>query len=457
MVPGADYPSSSPIPPATERGKSPTELVTQVACKALSQGGYTKTSNLEEKKLTTTPSFVSGWEIQQLGNFYTCKQIKSKREIQDLNLKQFPVLQQFQEDIEWILTKRGTEISHFFSALGIRIENGAVCIPIKEELEKNLSLYREKNPKFPALKLAKVDQVLPPDVFLDLMLKNDLIFSKPPELIHDIGYHILPTLIRIFQNPEDYEPYKRGIASLFSCLTAQLNKASSHFEEFVAPVNRLLKTQSSMAIQPEEWRLMRPLLEFSMSGCLDIVSTEEGSMPCDKDLEKKLFETQNSIIVGNFYNWKQYWQKEISLSLSPEDFDKVLEIEGFDRAQDFLKALYFPAIISEIEKYEELLKKRFDEVQVSPDVFMDRLRQKLQTSPTAATPLPSWDALQAPLTLVLTLALEELRSFHFAIYPYSDDTKIRESLIDLVWEKSQNTPSKLNPLILFEAFKELLA
>lgn len=120
------------------------------------------------------------------------------------------------------------------------IQNEAVFItPSKELLEKNISSYRERHPNFPELSLVEVDNILSPEEFFNLVLDHDGICTKPPELIHDAYYHLIPLLLNLFRDPENYRPYKTSLKNLCSSLKEQLDQAKKLPKEMVDSLNRI--------------------------------------------------------------------------------------------------------------------------------------------------------------------------------------------------------------------------
>lgn len=106
----------------------------------------------------------------------------------------------------------------FFQSVGIELDDKkrTLKIPKKGELEARLLAYRKKEPDFPNLRCIHVTEILPNADFFKYMLTYDMIFSDPPDLIHDVCFHIIPLLKRIFLYKEGYKTYKEQIFSTFT-------------------------------------------------------------------------------------------------------------------------------------------------------------------------------------------------------------------------------------------------
>jgi hypothetical protein len=124
--------------------------------------------------------------------------------------------------------------------------------PKKEILKTKLEKYREKDPFFPELSLIEVTDILPAEDFLHLMLTKDIILSDPPDLIHDICFHVIPILRRVFMFPEGYKLYKEQIASIFRELQEEFDRSNENFDEFISPVNQILVKKQKQQITKAE-------------------------------------------------------------------------------------------------------------------------------------------------------------------------------------------------------------
>jgi len=339
MVIGPDPPPS--FFPRGSRKEDPTATVIGQVAKAVLADIVTVSPAIDPKRVEAEENFRSAYEFKELEDSFKFIQTKSLEEIIELNQEQFPVLQQNFEAIDQMLGEPGSTVCNFFKELGIFIDpsDKSLHFPKKETLEQKLVSFRQKYPDFPPLSIAQNTGIVQPDAFLNISLENDFIYSDPPELIHDICYHLLPMLKRIFLNPTQYEPFRKEVVKTFTELGATLDKAKADFEGFISPMNKILQNQGLRPIKKEEWTLMQGILKFTMSGCLDILATDSNKFLQGGKVREYLFQSQKSLIDGSsHFSWPETWAKE--LSLSKQNLANVLAIIRSGRHEDFLKALY---------------------------------------------------------------------------------------------------------------------
>jgi len=300
------------------------------------------------KRVEAERSFRSAYKSEKVGDSFKFIQTRSYDEIRELNQEQFPVLQQSFAVIDHHLGKPGSNVCNFFKELGIFVDysDKSLHFPDKETLEQKLVSFRQKHSDFPLLSIAQVNEIVQPDAFLKILLENDFIYSDPPELIHDICYHLIPMLKRIFLNPNQYEPFRNEVVKTFKELGATLDRAETDFEGFISPINKILQRQELRPITKEEWTLMQGILKYTISACLDNLATVSNIFLPAGQVREYLFQLQKSLIQpspkipGQFSGegWPELWAQE--LSLSQENLDKVLTIITSGRHVDFLYALY---------------------------------------------------------------------------------------------------------------------
>ena len=339
MVIGPDPPPS--FFPGGSRKEDPTTMKISQVAKAVLADIVTVSPALDPKRVEAEGSFRSAYEFEELEDCFKFIQTKSLEEIIELNQEQFPVLQQNFEAIDLMLGKPGSDVCNFFKELGIFVDpsDKSLHFPKKETLEQKLVSFRQKHPDFPPLSIAQVTEIVQPDAFLKILLENDFIYSDPPELIHDICYHLIPMLKRIFINPSQYEPFRKEVAKTFTELGATLDRAKTDFEGFISPMNKILQNQGLRPITKEDWTLMQGILKFTMSGCLDVLATDSNEFLQEGKVREYLFDSQKSLIDGSSHpSWPETWAKE--LFLSKQNLAKVLTIIRSGRHEDFLKALY---------------------------------------------------------------------------------------------------------------------
>jgi hypothetical protein len=190
----------------------------------------------------------------ELEDFFVCNQHLNEEETLKLNIKQFPAAQLNLKSVSKLINEKGFEVMSFLRNLGISFnkDTQTLYFPKKEILKTKLEKYREKDPFFPELSLIEVTDILPAEDFLHLMLTKDIILSDPPDLIHDICFHVIPILRRVFMFPEGYKLYKEQIASIFRELQEEFDRSNENFDEFISPVNQILVKKQKQQITKAE-------------------------------------------------------------------------------------------------------------------------------------------------------------------------------------------------------------
>lgn len=355
MIPGTG-PSKPPEQQHNPEKPDPlAHRVDSIARAAIPKGA--EGTSIDPKRVKVEETFVSAWEFTDCGNHWTCTQKLSEDELNQLNGKQFPASQQTIEETRELLGKPGSPKAEFFKNFGIfyDLETSTLHIPKRNTLEKKLEEYREQNRSFPQLKMVQATEIVAPAEFLKILLENDVIFSDPPELAHDVSCHIIPLLQTVFENPEAYTPSREKISSTISNISAELEKAQNDFKSFIAPINQLLIKRGEKPINSEEWSRIQDLLEYSLSGSVDFVTANLDKFILKEELNFLLFQTQLRVIRGtSMQRWQQAWKKE--LNLSPKEFDDLKVIADSDRTRILLLALYVPQISALVEQLEKNLK-----------------------------------------------------------------------------------------------------
>jgi hypothetical protein len=302
--------------------------------------------------------FVSAYSCEQQGESFVFKQVLKDKEIEELNLKQYPVLQMNFSDIKHLVNHQGFA-QVFLKNLGILIDTGSQTLrfPTKNALEGKLE----------ELSIVQVSEILPFKEFLELMLTNDVIFSDLPHLIHDVCFHIIPLLLRLSKHPDGYKLYRATIVSTFRELGKEFEEAQKNFREFIAPLNLFFFKRNP--IKQEEWRLYESVLQFSMGACLDILSVDGGPFLHGNELKKHLFKIQTQVLRDE--RWLKAWQKE------SEIMGGVLSETEQNRSTAILQALYARPFIFEVERIKDLLTEQLGMEKKNPEAFLAFLNKRL--------------------------------------------------------------------------------
>lgn len=356
MIIGPDPPP--PFFSSGSRKEEPTTIKISQVAKDVLADIVTVSPALDLKRVKVEEeTFVSAWNFEDLGDSYRCTQKLSDDELNTLNGKQFPATQQTIEEIRELLGKPGSPKAEFLKNFGIfyDLQTSTLQIPKKITLEKKLEDYREQKRSFPQLSIVQATEIVAPAEFLKILLKNDVIFSDPPELSHDVSCHIIRLLLTVFEYPEAYTHFREKISSTISNVSAELEKAKDDFKSFIAPINQLLIKRGEKPIDSGEWSTIQGLLEYSLSGCVDTLTANLDKYTLRKDLNLVLFQTQLRVIQGTrMQPWQQAWEK--ALKLSPEQFADLKKIADSKRAETLLLALYVPQISALVEQLEKNLE-----------------------------------------------------------------------------------------------------
>ncbi|MBM3196333.1 MAG: hypothetical protein FJZ62_06290 [Chlamydiae bacterium] len=397
------HPSSLPGSSKPQDEAKTSKSVAAVAYPLLAR---TQSTPLDPSRVQKKEPFISAWTFEDQGDFFVCSQHLDEEKTLKLNIKQFPVVQMNFTSVRKLINEKGFKVMFFLKSLGISIDDATqtLLFPKKENLRKNLDTYSEKNPSFPELSLSEVTDILPTDDFLHLMLTTDIILSDPPDLIHDICFHVIPILRRVFEFREGYRPYKEQIASTFSELQDEFDRSSKHFDEFISPVNQILAKKQKQQITRAEWDLMQDILRFSMSACLDIISTFDETFEQDKELKKLLFKTQASVLMDQDrpMGWDLIWNKEFPKT--GIDHTTRCRIASSDRSKHFLFALYAQPFFKEVGSLKDALMRQLAQAKQDPTPFLASLDPELKKT----IPGDVWNQIQAPLEAAMKGAFEDL-------------------------------------------------
>jgi hypothetical protein len=393
MIEGTN-PSSLPGSSKPQDEAKTSESVASIALSVLAST-QSAPSPLDPSKVQTEDTFISGWKLEEEGKFFVCSQQLDDKKINELNIKQFPATQKNFDSLARMISERDPEVVSFLKSLGICIDTvkRTLHFPQKSFLKEKIAEYRKDNPTFPELSLIEVTHILPPDDFLHLMLTKDIILSEPPDLIHDICFHVIPILSRVFKFRQGYKPYKEMIASTFSELQEGFRKSSENFDKFISPVNQILAKKQEKIITKEEWHLMQDILRFSMSACLDIISTYDDAFEQDKELKKLLFQTQAYVIIyeDRPAGWDLVYNKKFPKT--GDEFLRRYRIASSDRSKHFLFALYAQPFFKEVESLKDGLISQLAQAKQDPTPFLTSLDPELKKT----IPEDFWNQIQASL------------------------------------------------------------
>ena len=190
---------------------------------------------------------------------------------------------------------------------------------------------KESEAGFPEIQIAEVEDFLPEDEFLNLVLDGRLIWTKPPELIHDIWFHIIPQLLNFTKDPVGYQTHINVRNMLVNGIREQLNQADANPVQFLENLNPIIKQFGSTDIDMEVWNLVKSLIKYSLGAYLD----GETSLILKKIPKER--ETLRMFINGIFMivlneteiekKWQKVWSAE--LGFTKEDLLEAIPKEDF--------------------------------------------------------------------------------------------------------------------------------
>lgn len=155
-----------------------------------------------------------------------------------------------------------------------------------------------------------------------------------------------------------------------------MQQAKENFAQFIAPVNQILQSNRKTLITKGEWELMQDLLEFSMSACLDVLSTEQDRFTQGETLKRSLYDWQRNILRDQGDpSWGNYWKKELAPT---EENDQIMrKIIDSDRLENFLDALYDAVNRRKIAFLGSKLKEQFRLAKTDQSKFLTSLNEIL--------------------------------------------------------------------------------
>jgi hypothetical protein len=270
-------PENFPTLSDPKKSQGPESTITEVAFGAIFKSPPSPPLAPERVKSEPESSgFVSFWDWEEKEGIIYWTTKHSFAEISKLNRQQFPVNQPDQK-----ILRETTEIfeqfpgvKDFLKQMGFSIEiKGEKIVystPTKEHFQQKWEEHLKQNPQFPELSIQEVGEILSPDDFFRLFLENDLIFSKPPELIHDSFYHIEILVFNIYQDPTNYRRYKQDLKTLFLNLDAHIDRIKTDPEKWVKVLNSRMRGPK---LTVERLSQLQEILKWSLRATLDNSTT----------------------------------------------------------------------------------------------------------------------------------------------------------------------------------------
>ena len=214
---------------------------------------------------TRDSSFISGWSCTENGNQLVWEQYLGDDLLDLINVNQFPSIQPHSADLRKLSQDQITILEN----LGFSFSNpGGFVSPTLEGLKEILKM-KASEAGFPEIQIVEVDDILPGDEFLNLVLEGRLIWTKRPELIHDIWFHIIPQLLNFTNDPTGYQTHIKVRNMLVKGILVQLAEADANPKQFLENLNPIIKQLAGKDIDIRAWNLVERLIKYSLGAYLD--------------------------------------------------------------------------------------------------------------------------------------------------------------------------------------------
>ncbi|MBM3197351.1 MAG: hypothetical protein FJZ61_05160 [Chlamydiae bacterium] len=278
------------------------------------------------REITRDSSFISGWSCKEKGNQLVWQQYLKDDLLVMINDNQFPSIQPYSADFRKLSEDQITILKN----LGFSFSTGGFVSPTLEGLREILEM-KESKAGFPKIQIVEVEDFLPEDEFLDLVLKGCFIWTKPPELIHDVWFHIIPQLLNFTKDPAGYQAHIKVRNDLVKGILVQLAEADAYPGQFLENLNPIIKEVGGKEIDTEAWYLVKSLIKYSLGAYLD----GETSLILKEipNISKTLKMLINGIvmIVLNETEIEKKWQKVWStvLGFTKKDLLEAIPKENF--------------------------------------------------------------------------------------------------------------------------------
>ena len=171
---------------------------------------------------------------------------------------------------------------------------------------------------FPEIQIVEVDDILPGDEFLNLVLEGRLIWTKPPELIHDIWFHIIPQLLNFTNDPTGYQTHIKVRNMLVKGILVQLAEADANPKQFLENLNPIIKQLDGKDIDIRAWNLVERLIKYSLGAYLDAETAFIfKKIPKERETLRMFINGIINIFLGTdelYQNWQKAWSAELGFT-----------------------------------------------------------------------------------------------------------------------------------------------
>jgi hypothetical protein len=311
--------------------------------------GASPTKPLEKVTLKTRAPFKCCWQARPTSDKkgLLWNPTEPLEDIDNWNQCQFPSIQpgtDFSKTLVSYLSQRQMGI---LEKMGFCLKEypQALITPSIEELQRILGELKRKNPQLIDLKLVQPGGLLEADEFIEKALGTFLICSSSDEQPHDLFFHVMPTLLNISQDPENYLRYKKQVETLVRGYLGQLQEAEQNGEKFLKDLNQVLISQveGGRVVTKTEWNRIKGIVKYCIAAYLDVETSkyydpvDREKYPPDKEIKENFLDHLKWILTDS-----EKWQSARARDLGISESDKEHVIEDPNTA-NLLSAIFIKA------------------------------------------------------------------------------------------------------------------
>ena len=292
--------------------------------------GASATKPLGKVTLKTSAPFKCCWQARPTSDnkrllWYPTEPLE---DIDRWNQRQFPSIQpgtDFSKTLVSYLSQRQMGI---LEEMGFCLKSypQALITPSIEELQRILGDLIRKNSQLIDLKLVQPGGLLEADEFIEKALGTFLICSSSDEQPHDLFFHVMPTLLNISQDPENYLRYKKQVETLVRRYLGQLQEAERNGEKFLKDLNQVLISQveGGGIVTETEWNRIKGIIKYCIAAYLDVETSkyydpiQREKYPQDEEIKENFLDHLNCILTDS-EKWKNAWARDLEISESDKE------------------------------------------------------------------------------------------------------------------------------------------
>jgi len=279
--------------------------------------------------LKTTAPFKCCWQARPTSDkeLLIWSPTQPLGDIDNWNQTQFPSLQPGTNFSQTLIDYLSPKQMGILNEMGFRLdekEPQALITPSIEKLKEILVRLKSDNPELKDLELVQPGGLLEADEFIEKSLGKFLICSSTSAQPHDLFFHVMPTLLNIFQDPKNYLRYKKDVETLVRGYLDQLQEAELNEKDFLEELNQVLesKIQGGRAISKTEWDRVKGIIRYCIGAYLDVETSKYYSpvdlekYPPTEEIKKNFLEHLSWIILDE--KWQKAWARDLGIEKSSD-------------------------------------------------------------------------------------------------------------------------------------------